>query len=239
MKINKSFLKWAGGKSKLLPTLLTHIGTPDVFVEPFCGSGVVWLNVESDRYIINDVNNDLISLFKILKEAEKNGFVEYAQTFFTEENNIPENYYALRDRFNSLEIGSVDRAAIFIYLNRHSFNGLCRYNKSGKFNVLHGKYKNPQFPIGAVKGFVDKCKKVEFFNESFETIFQLSNDIPHEKNVVIYCDPPYVPLNETSHFTSYAPGTFGLAQQQLLADCAKSSSHKVVISNSDTSRTRS
>tara|TARA_R100001015_G_C4632016_1_gene195050 strand:+ start:1324 stop:2145 length:822 start_codon:yes stop_codon:yes gene_type:complete len=234
---NKAFLKWAGGKRKLLPKLLPLIGSPDVFIEPFCGSGVVWLNVESEKYLINDLNTDLISLFKELKETGPQ-FIEYAQSFFSHESNSSEVFYEFRERFNNLDIGSSERSALFIYLNRHSFNGLCRYNRSGGFNVPYGKYKNPQFPIEAIELFAEKSQKVEFISNDFGEVFNIANEISTNKNTVIYCDPPYIPMSETSSFTSYSPESFGLAQQEKLASCIYDSKHRVVVSNSDTPRTR-
>ena len=234
---DKAFLKWAGGKRKLLPNLLPMIGAPDVFIEPFCGSGVVWMNVESSRYIINDLNNDLICLFKEVK-INGNEFISYAKDFFSPESNTSEKYYENRERFNSLEIGSSERSALFIYLNRHAFNGLCRYNKKGGFNVPYGKYKNPKFPIEAINIFATKSKKAEFVSMDFKKVFEIASKIGNSKDVVIYCDPPYVPLSETSSFTSYSPSSFGLSQQEDLAKCIRESQHTVVVSNSDTPKTR-
>ena len=217
---SKAFLKWAGGKRKLLPKLLPLIGSPDVFIEPFCGSGVVWLNVESEKYLINDLNTDLISLFKELKKDGQQ-FIDYAQQFFSPTSNSSEVFYEFRERFNSLDVGDSERSALFVYLNRHCFNGLCRYNKSGGFNVPYGKYK-----------------KADFISIDFKEVSDIANDISVDKNVTIYCDPPYIPLSETSSFTSYSPSSFGLVQQEQLATCVNNSRHKVVVSNSDTPRTR-
>tara|TARA_R100001460_G_scaffold83409_6_gene124305 strand:- start:144 stop:971 length:828 start_codon:yes stop_codon:yes gene_type:complete len=234
---SKAFLKWAGGKRKLLPKLLPLIGSPDVFIEPFCGSGVVWLNVESEKYLINDLNTDLISLFKELKKDGQQ-FIDYAQQFFSPTSNSSEVFYEFRERFNSLDVGDSERSALFVYLNRHCFNGLCRYNKSGGFNVPYGKYKNPQFPTEAINLFAEKSKKADFISIDFKEVFDIANDISVDKNVTIYCDPPYIPLSETSSFTSYSPSSFGLVQQEQLATCVNNSRHKVVVSNSDTPRTR-
>jgi len=121
-------------------------------------------------------------------------------------------------------------------LNRHGYNGLCRYNNSGKFNVPFGSYKKPYFPLAELWFFAEKAQKATFVCQSYETLFA-SLKAP----AVVYCDPPYVPLSRTASFTSYAKDSFDLndqAQLANLAERAQAQGMTVMISNHDTMLTR-
>lgn len=192
----KAFLKWAGGKSKSVELLHEHIYekyhgmdrkfVDGTFIEPFVGSGVVFMNTNAKNYIINDVNEDLVNIYEVLKTDGK-AFIEYLETFFSDSLNTEEKYYEFRDVFNSLDIidtNKFKRAALFIYLNRHCFNGLCRYNKSGGFNVPYGKYKQIYFPKESLEKTIDKLKNVTILNTSFEEVVVLAK--PED---TVYCLP--------------------------------------------------
>lgn len=222
--INKSFLKWAGGKSKSIDFILAAL--PDKierFVEPFAGSAVVSLNVEADEYLLVDYNEDLINLFETLKLHTKD-FIKYTYSFFLDGNDAPVFYYN-RKRFNTLPFNT-ERAALFMYLNRHAYNGLCRYNSSGGFNVPFGRYKTIYFPEEEMLFFINKAERFKFKCASFEEVFK-----QQKESDIFYCDPPYLPLNDTAYFTSYTDKGFSFEQQQLLAKYAEESCCKVLISN--------
>ena len=137
--MNNPFLKWAGSKRQSIQYLQEYIGdVKGTFIEPFVGSGTVFLNIKADNYLLADLNKDLITLYNILKESGVD-FVAFCKTLFTKANNNELTYYELRDVFNTTE-DDYYKAALFVYLNRHAFNGLCRYNTSGGFNVPYGKY---------------------------------------------------------------------------------------------------
>lgn len=141
----------------------------------------------------------------------------------------------MRERFNASQ-EALERAALFIYLNRHAFNGLCRCNSKGAFNVPFGRYAAPYFPESEMQGFVAKSDRIELICGDFQTALALAGD-----DDVVYCDPPYVPLSETASFTSYAKGGFDLDDQNRLAERAKQVSEQsqgVLISNHDTAFTR-
>lgn len=230
--MSKPFLKWAGGKSKLVPFIESHFPAPTRkrLIEPFSGSAALSLALEFDSYLLNDINADLIGLFSTLK-TEKQGFIDYARSFFVAENNKETQYYDLRDRFNH-STDTTERAALFVYLNRHAFNGLCRYNSKGGFNVPFGRYKSPYFPEVEMQGFVQKSERIELTCGDFQTALDTSED-----GDTVYCDPPYAPLSETSSFTSYAKGGFDLDEQKRLAEAAKQTAqraHGILISNHDT-----
>lgn len=234
--LSKPFLKWAGGKAKLVPFILSNFPSQPRkrLIEPFAGSAALSLAVDFDAYLLNDSNIDLINLYRILKQ-EKQGFIAYARSFFTPENNQENRFYALREQFNQSQ-DIAERSALFVYLNRHAFNGLCRYNSKGGFNVPFGRYAAPYFPEAEMLGFIQKSDRIELLCGDFQTALDWAND-----DDVVYCDPPYVPLSETASFTTYAKGGFDLDDQSRLAQVAKQVSEQsqgVLISNHDTAFTR-
>lgn len=230
----RPILKWPGGKFRLLDKILSLLPQKKELIEPFVGSGVVFLNSDYESYRLSDCNQDLISLYQHLK-TQGQGFIEYAQHLFADKNNRPERYYQLREQFNASQIPE-HRAALFLYLNRHGFNGLCRYNQQGLYNVPYGFYKQPYFPEEEMKLFAQKAQRAIFTCEDF------TQSLTHAgEHSVIYADPPYVPLNQTSYFTQYAGQGFDLTQQEELARLAQKLSHQgvaVLLSNHDTPFTR-
>ncbi len=230
---SRPFLKWAGGKFKLLDKLTPHLNG-NKLIEPFVGSGAVFLNQNFDRYLLGDINPDLINLYGFLKK-ERGLFIKYAHSFFTPENNQKEKYLELRQEFNNGLEGR-RRAALFVYMNRHGYNGLCRYNLSGGFNVPFGQYAKPYFPEKEMFHFIQHAKNATFVCGDFSSIMNRAR-----KGDVVYCDPPYVPLSPTASFTSYASEGFSYDQQVELAFRAKKLADrgvKVVISNHDNAITR-
>ncbi|MDR2488560.1 MAG: Dam family site-specific DNA-(adenine-N6)-methyltransferase [Desulfovibrio sp.] len=233
----KPFLKWAGGKYRILDKILRELPDGSRFVEPFAGSCAVYLNVSAKRALISDVNADLIYLYKHIQQ-EGDEFILYCRSFFTQENNTKDRYMKLREEFNK-SCDSIKRGALLLYLNRHSFNGLVRYNSKGRFNVPFGKYKLPYFPLRELHDFYLKTQEVEtvFTCRDFRRVFAELQD-----GDVVYCDPPYVPLSETATFTAYAGNTFGVQDQRDLAALSEAARHRgipVILSNHDTVVTRS
>ena len=228
---SKPFLKWAGGKYKLVDFVRSNFPNKSYgrFVEPFAGSAAITMNVEFDSYLINDSNTDLINLYRTLK-AEKTEFIEYTKCYFSGEYMNEIAFYDLRSQFNETTDIYL-KSALFIYFNRHAFNGLCRYNKSGKFNVPFGKFKSTYFPEREMLAFVEKADRIEMLNTDFVDVLHCVND-----NDIIYCDPPYIPLSETASFTSYSKDDFGSAEQEMLAQEVERISEvgcTVLISNHD------
>lgn len=150
MKKNRAFLKWAGGKYPLVEEIRRYLPAGDCLIEPFVGAGSVFLNTEYDRYILADINSDLINLYDIVK-TQTDDFIRDARELFTDEHNVAEMFYLLRDEFNLCAV-PYRRAVLFLYLNRHCYNGLCRYNMRGEFNVPFGCYKKPYFPRKSYAG---------------------------------------------------------------------------------------
>ncbi|HGK6740376.1 TPA: Dam family site-specific DNA-(adenine-N6)-methyltransferase [Enterobacter hormaechei] len=229
----RPFLKWAGGKYSLLPELDRLIPAGKRLVEPFVGGGSVFLNSEKhESYLLADVNADLINLYQML-EVDHIRVCSLAKILF-ERANSEEAYKELRDEFNNQRMGAPERAAAFLFLNRHCFNGLIRYNRDGFFNVGWGKYEAPYFPEIEIKAFKQKSHKCVFLNAGYPRTLALAGE-----GDVVYCDPPYEPLPGTAGFTNYAAGGFSWADQISLAEscvAAHQRGAKVLISNSTAPR---
>ncbi|GAA0301488.1 Dam family site-specific DNA-(adenine-N6)-methyltransferase [Psychrosphaera haliotis] len=234
-KKTRAFLKWAGGKYGLVEQINGRLPEGKKLVEPFVGAGSVFLNSNFDNYLLNDVNPDLITLYKYVK-ARPVTFVKDARKLFSQKNNDKVAYYGLRAEFNQTD-DPYYRSLLFLYLNRHGFNGLCRYNLKGGFNVPFGDYGKPYFPEDEIFAFSEKAKKAKFVCEDYKKTFSRAR-----KGAVIYCDPPYAPLSSTANFTSYATGGFDANEQAKLAKVAERAAFKrnipVLISNHDTELTR-
>ena len=124
----KPFLKWAGGKYKIIDKIQKSLPNGRRLIEPFVGSGAVFLNIDFEEYLLADINSDLINLYKQVQEHGKD-FANYASALFKPENNTQTAFYDLRAEFNACT-DVARKSAIFVYLNRHCFNGLCRYNST-------------------------------------------------------------------------------------------------------------
>jgi DNA adenine methylase len=235
----RPFLKWPGSKYRLLNFILPKLPKAKVLVEPFVGSGAIFLNTNYDSYILNDANVDLINLYKSLQKYG-NEFICFCKKYFIAKNNTALKYYDIRDEFNSMnqQQDPVIRSALFLYLNRHGYNGLCRFNKRNKFNVPFGRYDKINFPENVMKCFYIKSQIAQFFFQDFKDfLFRLNTN-----DAVVYCDPPYVPLSSTSSFISYQPGGFDLIKQQELVELAIKLSQRglpVIVSNHFTRFTKS
>ncbi|EDW0700477.1 Dam family site-specific DNA-(adenine-N6)-methyltransferase, partial [Salmonella enterica subsp. enterica] len=229
----RPFLKWAGGKYSLLPELDRLIPAGKRLIEPFVGGGSVFLNSDKHEYfLLADINADLINLYQMLAVVPDSVIAE-AMKAFRHLNDV-ENYTVIREAFNAQKLNATERAAAFLYLNRHCFNGLMRYNLDGFFNVGWGKYKAPYFPEKELMAFRKKSSACVFMNAGFERTLRLAGD-----GDVVYCDPPYEPMPGTAGFTSYASGGFSWDSQVALAEscvAAHQRGAKVFISNSTAPR---
>jgi DNA adenine methylase len=210
----RSPLKWAGGKFQVLPQLLSRLPRGRRLIEPFVGSAVVALNAPYDAYLLNDANRDLITFFRVL-QSEGEEFIRFARHFFRPALNQESEYYLLRSLFNETEDEGL-KAALFLYLNKHGYNGLVRYNASGKSNVPFGRYRKPYFPEKEMAVLLALADRVTFTHGDFADAMQAA-----EPGDVVYCDPPYIPLSSTANFTAYSAGGFGREQQERLAALAE------------------
>jgi DNA adenine methylase len=230
----RPFLKWAGGKYSLTPLLKRYLPAGKRLVEPFVGSGAVFLNTDYPNYLLTDANKDLISLYHILQQQGE-PFIEHCKQHFHAATNRADYFYHMRQKFNQIK-DNQDKAALFVYLNRHGYNGLCRYNSTGGFNVPFGAYVNPQLPEAKMRHFHAKAQQAQFHKMDFLKTMQQA-----QAGDVVYCDPPYVPLNATARFTAYQALRFTNKEQCQLAQAAEELANRdipVIISNHDTKWTR-
>ncbi len=208
MKKNKlvaPFLKWVGGKRQIIPEILTHLPkniSSLNYCEPFIGGGALFFHLEPKKAIINDYNDELINVYKVIKNN-----LEELLLDLKKHQNTSEYFYQIRgvDRqplFDDLT--NVQHASRIIYLNKTCFNGLYRVNSLGEFNSPFGRYTNPNIVNEPVLRAVSK-----YLNSSDITI--LSGDYEKVLNAVtadtfVYLDPPYHPISESSNFTGYVQG---------------------------------
>ncbi len=236
-RVARSFLKWAGGKARVLPRIREALADlpGERLVEPFVGSGVVFLNLPRfRRLLLADVNADLVALYRLL-HVDADALVARARTLFVPAHNAREAYLSLRAEFNATSVGTLERAALFLYLNRHGFNGLCRQNASGGFNVPFGRYASVYFPEAELRhahARLAGAEEVRILEADFRTL--LTTELADGD--VVYADPPYVPLSLTASFTDYTAGGFGWSEQEALAQLAGRAAERgvpVVMSNHD------
>ena len=234
MSFTKPFLKWPGGKYRILDRIQNRLDPGRRLVEPFVGSGAVFLNTSYKKYLLADTNPDLINLYLYVQQ-EGDPFVDFCRSFFIENNNCENKYYFYRNQFNQTQDPRF-KSALFIYLNRHCYNGLCRYNASNEFNSPFGRYKKPYFPQKEMQFFHKASQKAKFIHSSFKDTMKKV-----KPGDIVYCDPPYTPLSKTAYFTDYFSGGFGWEQQIELAEWASKLARQgimVIISNHDTDNTR-
>ncbi len=230
----KPFLKWAGNKYRCLDHILSSLPTGQRLIEPFTGSAAIFMNAEYPNYLLAEENNDLVTLFRFLQQ-EGEPFIAYCKKLFNPTNNSSSQYYLLRELFNTCSEPR-QRAALFLYLNRHGYNGLCRYNQKGIYNVPFGRYKKPYFPYLEMQHFHKRSQCASFIHSDFRQTFTEA-----QPGDIIYCDPPYAPLAQHSNFSAYTNKKFGEQEQIILAELARSAANKditVIISNHDTEFTR-
>ncbi|MFW7765824.1 DNA adenine methylase [Klebsiella pneumoniae] len=242
----KSPIKWAGGKTRVMPQLLKHLPKADCLIEPFVGSGTVFMNTEYRRYVLCDSNRALINFFRVLT-SDTERLIGTARGMFLNGNN-EERYYDRRELFNTMQWSDTGKpdtallyAALFLYLNRHSFNGLYRVNQKGNHNVPFGKYAAPYFPADEMHRFAEKANdtKAVFIHSDFRHF--IPDAVQFSPDAVIYCDPPYIPASKTANFTAYGKPFTTLDHRDLVALLvAANRQHgtRSVISNSDTPETR-
>jgi len=231
----RPIFKWAGGKFNCIERIVSALPDGKRLIEPFAGAATVFFNTNYPRYLLAEQNSDLIIFYQSLKQY-KIDFIRYCSRYFTAKFNSAEIYYKLREEFNHCQKNKKKRAALFLYLNRHGYNGLCRYNQSGRYNVPFGHHKKVLFPETAMSDFLGRDSEVELICTDFRETFKLARE-----GDIIYCDPPYVPISSCNKAFNYWKDGFSLEDQCDLAHLAKTASQQgiqVIISNHDTPFTR-
>lgn len=243
----KPFLKWAGGKTQILNEIKNYyIFNSEItkYVEPFIGGGAVLFDILNkydlkDVYI-SDINADLINAYSCIKYNVEELIInleEMEREFLKLDIDKRKEYYLLRrDEFNIIKFSSNDnivkKSALMIFLNKTCFNGLYRVNKSNKFNVPFGEYKNPK--ICDTVNLINISKKIKNVNIVCDD-YKKSIDII-DKGTFVYIDPPYRPISLTSSFTSYSKDSFDDKDQIELSEFVNKINKigaKFLLSNSD------
>ena len=249
-KTARPFVKWAGGKNQLLNEIRKKY--PDninKYCEPFVGRGAVLFDIlntfHCDEILINDINADLISTYRQIQNNVENlidCLKSYQDIFLTADIQQRKLIFSQkRERFNSLKShltaeNELERASLFIFLNKTCFNGLYRVNRKGMFNVPMGAYKNP---------VICDCDNLRSVNIALQNVIIRCGDYHQcydfiDSDTFVYIDPPYRPLTLTASFTSYSENGFNDEEQILLEKFVQSLSEKeasVLISNSDPKNT--
>ena len=250
----KPFLKWAGGKRQLISEiekrLPSNIEEIETYVEPFIGGGALLFhmleNYDFKQVYISDINPELVLCYRQLQSSVKDVIKSLGKlvgNFPSSTEERSDYFYEVRDLWNSnLDIESMsnkqksERVAQMIFLNKTCFNGLFRLNRSGKFNVPTGRYKNPSFPSSDLLMEVHVALQgVKIHHASYEKCIEWV-----DKNSFVYFDPPYRPLSKTSSFISYSKGDFDDENQAELAALVKlldSKNVSFLLSNSDPKNT--
>ncbi|HET3027234.1 modification methylase [Streptococcus pneumoniae] len=228
------FTKWTGGKRQLLPVIRELMPkTYNRYFEPFVGGGALFFDLAPKGAVINDFNAELINCYQQIKDNPQE-LIEILKVH--QEYNSKEYYLDLRsaDRDERIDMMSeVQRAARILYMLRVNFNGLYRVNSKNQFNVPYGRYKNPKIVdeelISAISVYINN-NQLEIKVGDFEKAI-----VDVRTGDFVYFDPPYIPLSETSAFTSYTHEGFSFADQVRLRDAFKRLSDTgayVMLSNS-------
>ncbi|MDG8893358.1 DNA adenine methylase [Streptococcus pneumoniae] len=228
------FTKWTGGKRQLLPVIRELMPkTYNRYFEPFVGGGALFFDLAPKDAVINDFNAELINCYQQIKDNPQE-LIEILKVH--QEYNSKEYYLDLRsaDRDERIDMMSeVQRAARILYMLRVNFNGLYRVNSKNQFNVPYGRYKNPKIVdeelISAISVYLNN-NQLEIKVGDFEKAI-----VDVRTGDFVYFDPPYIPLSETSAFTSYTHEGFSFADQVRLRDAFKRLSDTgayVILSNS-------
>ena len=210
-------LKWVGGKRQLLetfkPLLPSRITT---YCEPFVGGGALLFHLQPSTAYINDINQDLICVYTVIKNDVDSLIMELAQY-----KNTADYFYAVRDWDRNKALYSaltdVQKAARILYLNKTCFNGLYRVNNAGEFNSPFGNYQNPNIVNAPVLRAVSAYLKSSNICMTSQDYAEVLKIIP--KGTFVYLDPPYDPVSETASFTGYSKGGFSRSEQIRLRNC--------------------
>lgn len=245
----KPFVKWAGGKRQILSRINEYVqdsigDNPDyTYIEPFLGGGAVFFSLRPKKAIINDLNEELINAYRIIKSDDYLELIKRLKKFSDEYHQSPDEfYYDVRawDRTENWmnEHDNVDRAARMIFLNHTCYNGLYRVNSKGQFNTPMGRYRNPlicdETNIKEIHEYLSNSENhIEIMNGSYEDAIKKAKD-----GDAIYIDPPY-DYEDDDGFTKYQMAGFSFADFQKLKEKCDKAVNKgafVIISNNATTK---
>jgi DNA adenine methylase len=230
-------VKWAGGKSRLLPELFARL--PERwgrYFEPFGGGAALFFALAPEQGVLGDANPDLVRMYRALA-TDVSAVIRKLRSHARAHSET--HYYGARARWNARRAAwaPATGAAAFIYLNKTCYNGLWRVNRAGGFNVPFGRYTNP--PICVPDALLAAHRVLQRADLRCGDYRATLGDI--ERGDLVYLDPPYEPVTATANFTSYTPQSFGRDAQRELAETARrlvARGCHVLLSNSDTPFTR-
>ena len=234
----KPFVKWLGGKTKLLPQLTAM--RPDFYekyYEPFIGGGALFFSLTPSRAVINDLNPHLVNLYTQVRDNLDTLLLKTNELIdvYTELENEARSalYYLLRDEFNERTDDDIWGAALFLFLNKTCYNGVYRENAKGKFNVPFGRRTTTSLhDLESIKQASNVLQGTEIITGNYVDALATA-----DRGDFIYLDPPYVPLNATSNFTQYVGSNFGNDEHLKLRDVFEELDKRgclLMMSNSDT-----
>jgi DNA adenine methylase len=232
------FVKWAGGKSRVVNHIKNFFPEDfNSYYEPFLGSAALYFAVSPRKGRLNDLNKALIQTYKVVRESVESLIVELTKIqdeyfLLTNIESKKDYYLKRREEFNSIStFSSVRRSALFIFLNKTGFNGMYRENKSGQYNIPFGKHDHPLICDESNLRLVSSdLSEIDLTSTSYEEAIR---DVKPKD--LVYLDPPYYPLTNTSNFTEYQAGGFTVEDQAKLRDVFQELDKKgcyVVMSNS-------
>ncbi len=230
----KPFLKWAGGKSQLLPEIQKRLPSKyERYFEPFVGGGAVFFSLQPQKAILVDINSELINTYRTIRDNVDELIIDLKRHIYDKDY-----YYSIRNIDRDLEYKSwsnIQKASRFIYLNKTCYNALYRVNSRQQFNTPFGRYKNPTI---LDEKNLRACSKILQNNVELITgNFGIIESMITSKDFV-YFDPPYVPLTQTANFTSYSQKGFDeTMQRELCSLCHRLNNRGVrfMLSNSSAS----
>jgi DNA adenine methylase len=232
----KPVVKWAGGKRQILAHLIERLPVSwDHYYEPFIGGGALLIALNNqgriDKATLSDANPELVNLYHVIQKWPDDLIGTLKDQEF---KNNREQYLELRSIFNDIRGDSsrtVERAALFLYLNRHGYNGLWRVNRKGEFNVPFGRYQSPSFPSPElIHGFSRLLERVNIEEGDFSNTVKTARE-----GDFVYFDPPYFPISPTSRFTAYHAKEFSFEDQVRLSEVFRNLADRgvsVMMSNS-------
>ncbi|EMT6384097.1 Dam family site-specific DNA-(adenine-N6)-methyltransferase [Providencia rettgeri] len=230
---NKTILKWAGSKVRIMEQLRPHLPKTKRLVEPFAGSCAVMMNTDYEQYLIADVNFDLINLYRHILD-NPNDFIKYLYNLFIDANR--ENIFLKRKKDFNFKVSSSHplfnlvnyyHAGLFLYLNQHSHKNSFNYSSKGEILSIFEKHRKPYFPEKEILNFIRKAGKANIVCIEWQDTLTLV-----DFNDGIYCDPPYM----GKEFNQYYTTNFNNADHEALAITLKyineQQGNPVTVSNS-------
>lgn len=242
--VARPFLKWVGGKGRLLAqyqSFFPKAGTYQTYFEPMVGGGAVFFALPPVRAYLNDANHALVGAYiHIQKDVDKviAELRSLEQDYKLLSSEAQKGfYYGVRDTFNALNDEDFAKTPLLIFLNRTCFNGLYRENSKGEFNVPFGRYTNPTILDEAnLRAVSARLQTATITAQPYHQAVRKAGP-----GSFVYIDPPYHPLSETSSFTAYHQGDFTVDDHIHLRDTFVTLARQgalVMLSNSDTPFTR-